>query len=329
MGHHLTDSYGRAIDYLRISVTDRCNLRCVYCLPPSGIRPKAQAEILTYEEILQVVEAAAGLGISKIRLTGGEPLVRAGLSDLVASLSAIPGVAEVSLTTNGLLLERYAPALAQAGLRRVNVSLDTLRAERFKRITGFDQFSKVWRGIKAAETVGLTPLKLNVVMLRGVNDDEAMDFARLTIVHDWHIRFIELMPIGTCQDSRAFYTQRHISTFELLHQFPALEPAGPVTGNGPARYYRLPDGRGTIGFITPISNHFCHECNRLRLTAKGTLRPCLFAEKELDLRDLLRKGATLSQLQKVIAEAVQAKPAGHRLDEGLAIVDRAMSEIGG
>jgi cyclic pyranopterin phosphate synthase len=326
------DSLARPINYLRVSVTDRCNLRCVYCMPAEGVPHKfLHAEILTYEEIARVVEAAAGLGISKIRLTGGEPLARLGLSELVRLIAAVPGVDDIALTTNGILLPRYAEELKRAGLQRVNISLDTLQPERFRRITRRGELADVLAGIAAAERAGLRPLKLNCVVMRGVNDDEVADFARLTLEHDWHVRFIEVMPVGATAGAALI---EHVPLAAMRKQIEQavgrLEPAEKtMQGNGPARYYRLAGAIGTVGFIGAVSEHFCFGCNRLRLTADGKLRPCLLSEREIDVRATLRRGATREELEALLRQAIAEKPAGHRLAAGEIPADRQMAEIGG
>ena len=342
----LLDSFGRVIDYLRISVTDRCNLRCVYCMPPQGIQLKAHGEILTYEEIVAVVRAAAALGIRKVRLTGGEPLVRPHVERLVEMVAAVPGIQDVSLTTNAVLLDRHAGALSRAGLRRVNVSLDTLRADRFERITRFGSIADVWRGLEAAEREGLTPIKLNAVVVRGMNDDELADFAALTQTHAWHVRFIELMPVSNEGDwgehlpppgNRLVTTQEMQARLSADFRVPGLFSESlaltGVTGNGPARVFRLPAALGTLGFISPVSQHFCPTCNRLRLTADGKLRPCLLAEGEVDVIGALRAGASEGDVQALLLRAVEHKPERHQLDDGLAparsIGQRVMAQIGG
>lgn len=331
----LRDRFNRAINYLRISVTDRCNLRCVYCMPPHGVSWRPRQEILSYEEILEVVRAAASMGLCKVRLTGGEPLVRRSLPDLVAAIARLPAVREVSLTTNGLLLDRYANTLAAAGLARVNISLDTLQPERYAAITRFGRFDDVWRGIEAAQGAGLTPIKINCVVIRGLNDDELADFARLTLERPWHVRFIELMPIGNQSNwgkGMPAQGERFISVAEMkdrLAEVGPFVPANPVTGNGPAHVYRLPGAPGTVGFISPVSERFCATCNRVRLTADGHLRPCLLSDFEVDLRRCLRDGANPAQLKTLICQAVQAKPQGHRLRERIFPEGREMSAIGG
>ncbi len=323
------DAFNRPISYLRVSVTDRCNLRCIYCMPPEGVPIRSHEEILRYEEFEKVVRAASSLGISKVRLTGGEPLVRKGILDLVHRLASIQGIDDLAMTTNGTLLARWAYDLKEAGLKRVNVSLDTLRPERFRLITRLGNLSDVLEGIEVARRVGLTPIKINTVVIRGMNEDEVVDFARLTLDGDWHIRFIELMPIGRQLSSGS----RFVSAGEVRRRIEStlgkLEPAKMGVGGGPARYYRLRGARGTVGFITPISEHFCYRCNRLRLTADGRLRPCLLSDYEIDLRSPLRQGAGIEEIRALIVEGIESKPPHHRLSEMVRPRERAMSEIGG
>ena len=336
----LTDTFGRVIDYLRISVTDRCNLRCVYCMPPQGIALKPHGEMLRYEEIERVVRAAAALGIRKIRLTGGEPLVRPHIERLVEMVAAVPGIEDVSMTTNAVLLDRHAEGLARAGLRRVNVSLDTLRADRFEHITRFGHIEDVWRGLAAAERAGLAPIKLNAVVVRGLNDDELADFAALTLDHAWHVRFIELMPVANSGDWGEHLPppgDRLVTAQEMracvAARFGAASFAEPSTalvpGNGPARVYRLPGAIGTVGFISPVSQHFCPTCNRLRLTADGKLRPCLLADGEVDVVGALRAGASDADVQALLLRSVGNKPERHHLEEQMAPQERVMAQIGG
>jgi cyclic pyranopterin phosphate synthase len=323
----LSDSFQRPVNYLRISVTDRCNLRCFYCMPPQGIPLLPRDEVLSYEEIHMVVQAAAELGIAKVRLSGGEPLVRDGLAGLVEKLSRIEGIDDLSLTTNGVLLRQQAEELRRAGLRRVNVSLDTLQPARFRQITGYDRLKEVLQGIEAARRAGLEPVKVNMVVMRGVNDDELLDFARLTVKEGWHVRFVELMPlVERFTSAQSFMSAGEIR--QLLAPLGELEPCLPPAGNGPAKYYRLPGAEGTLGFITPVSEHFCFGCNRLRLTARGKLYPCLLAEEEVDLRETLRRGASREEIKQLIQQAVALKPVGHRLAQGLA-PRRGMSQVGG
>ena len=320
------DVFGRSIDYLRISVTDRCNLRCIYCMPPEGVPHISHDEILSYEEIGAVVQAAAELGIRKIRLTGGEPLVRADFPKLVNMLSQIEGLQELSLTTNGALLKDYARALKQAGLSRVNVSLDTLRPNRFKHITRLGELKDVLAGIGAAKEAGLHPIKINTVVMRGLNDDEILDFARMTYEDGWHVRFIELMPFKGVADSvPSVELQQRISSLGRL------EHSMPITGNGPALYYRFAGAEGTVGLISPVTEiSFCSRCNRMRLTADGKLRPCLLGDDEIDLKTPLRNNASIGELKRLILQAVASKPEHHNLkDRDDRPVERKMSQIGG
>lgn len=324
----LFDSWQRQINYLRVSVTDHCNLNCVYCsLDSTPHLPRS--EILSYEEIRYVVEIAASLGINKVRLTGGEPLVRPNLSKLVRLLSQVAGIDDISLTTNGILLSKCAAELKEAGLKRVNVSLDTLKPDRFKRITGSDKLGEVLSGIEAAHRAGLDPVKINMVVLQGINDDETIDFARKSLDRGWHVRFIEFMPFGTPETE----TMGTVSTREIqenIRSLGQLEPYAGKTGDGPARYYRLPGARGTIGFISPMTEHFCHTCNRLRFTSDGQLRPCLLDDDEVNLKAALRNGASRDELEQLIQQAVVIKREQHHLTEGRpATGKRPMCQIGG
>jgi cyclic pyranopterin phosphate synthase len=322
----MQDTFGRTIDYLRISVTEACNFRCIYCAP-NGHRDPA-ASPLAVDEIERVVRAAVALGITKIRLTGGEPLVRRDIVKIVRAVAAIDGVQDLALTTNGFLLARLARELADAGLRRVNISLDTLRRERFAQITGVDAFDAVWRGILAAAEAKLEPLKINIVAMRGVNEDEFADFAHLTVEHPWHVRFIELMPVGASDAASDLFARHFISANEIRARLPELDAAS-VHGNGPARTYRLPGAPGTIGFITPASEHFCNACNRIRVTARGALCACLFGERGTDVRGALCEGVSEAALQNLLARAIGEKPERHPLGDDFAIDAGAMSEIGG
>jgi cyclic pyranopterin phosphate synthase len=283
-------------------------------------------EILSYEEIRTVVQAAAELGINKIRLTGGEPLVRADFPELVKMLSRIEGIRELSLTTNGTVLKKHSLELKQAGLSRVNVSLDTLRADKFRYITRRGELKGVLEGIEAAEEAGFDPVKINTVVMRGINDDEILDFARMTYEDGWHVRFIELMPFkGVAEFVPSVELRQHIS---LLGK---LEPCASITSNGPAMYYRLAGAKGTIGFISPLTETaFCSRCNRMRLTPDGKLRPCLLGEDEIDLRVPLRNNVSMEELKRLILKAVASKPEHHHLGGGgVRLVKRKMSQIGG
>jgi len=319
----LSDSFNRRINYLRISVTDRCNLRCVYCMPPEGVPSIPHSELLSYEEISTVAQVAAGLGINKIRLTGGEPLVRAELPKLIGMLSQVKGIDEVSLTTNGTLLKKHALELRQVGLGRINISLDTLKVDKFRQITRFGELKDVLDGIKAAKDAGFEPVKINTVVMRGINDDEVLDFASMTHKQGWHVRFIELMPftdmigIMPCSEVR-----------QRIMSLGPLEP-GQSTGNGPARYYRLSGAKGTIGFICPISEPFCSRCNRLRLTSDGQLCPCLLSDDGIDLKGPLRSNASMQEIERLIVKEIASKPKQHHLTEGIAPMKRNMSQIGG
>jgi cyclic pyranopterin phosphate synthase len=334
----LTDRFRRTIDYMRISVTDRCNLRCIYCMPPEGLSPMAHGEILRYEEIVRVLRVAAGIGVRKIRITGGEPLVRKNVPHLIRLIRDIDGISDLSLTTNGALLEKYAAELAAAGLERVNVSLDSLRSERYREITRGGDINAVFRGIEAAEKAGLVPIKINVVPIRGLNDDEIMDFARMTLHSPHQVRFIEFMPIGR-QD--LWKPERFIPVEEIRSIVERTGRLNPVKlrKSGPARYFKFDGAAGVIGFISPLSNHFCGECNRLRLTADGKLRPCLFSETEIDLKPALRGEAPDNEIERLIRLSIQVKPEGHnirlqdvylkRLMESKRVCGRPMSRIGG
>ena len=317
------DGFQRGISYLRISVTDRCNLRCIYCMPPEGVELVSHDDILSFEEILLAVRAAVTLGIDKIRITGGEPLVRSGIVELVSMIAAVEGVKDISMTTNGILLDKYADELVSAGLNRVNISLDTLKYQRFKEITRTGTLADTLKGLEAAKAAGLTPVKINMVPMRGVNDDEVIDFARMTLTSGWHVRFIELMPLNR---------QAGFVPSQILHrQIESLGPLIPffgITGNGAARYFTLPKAKGTIGFISAVSEPFCEGCNRLRLSAAGTIYPCLFSTDGIDIRTPLRNGADVEAVKGLLASAIAAKPMKHNLTAG-GPVDKKMSSIGG
>lgn len=324
------DAYDRPIQYLRVSVTDRCNLRCVYCMPEEGVVKLSHQDVLRNEEIVRIVRIAVETGFAHIRLTGGEPLVRKGIVDLVAELARIPGLDDLSMTTNGILLRQYAAPLARAGLRRINLSLDTLRPERFRQITRWGNLEDVLAGREAALAAGLRPVKINMVVIQGLNDDEVVDMARMTLQPDWHIRFIEVMPVG----AGVYWSgDGVVSSMEIRARIEeALGPLTPIpaeAGIGPARYYRLPGAAGTVGFISAITEHFCRFCNRLRLTSDGRLLPCLLSNATIDLRTPLRHGATDEELRALFMQAVIAKPRGHTLAEGVLPSSLPMSHIGG
>lgn len=326
------DPFGRAITYLRISLTDRCNLRCVYCMPSEGMRWQPLAEQLSVEEITRVVETAARGGIWRVRLTGGEPLVHPQIVEIVRRIAATPGIDEVSLTTNGMLLDRLAGPLAGAGLKRVNISLDSLEPARFQRLTRGGDIQRVWRGLAAAEAAGLTPIKLNTVIVLGLNADELPAIASLSIRHPWHVRFIEIMPIGNVQDwGEGFPSpdQRYVSVQEMRQRLSGLElrPVSTPLGSGPARTFHIPGARGTVGFISPLGEHFCESCNRLRLTSDGRLRACLVSREEVSLREALRAG---EPLEVYFQQAILHKPQNHTLRAAVPADSlRGMSQIGG
>jgi len=326
----LQDIHQREINYLRVSVTDRCNLRCIYCMPPGGVKLIPHDQILRNEEIVRLVEAAALAGIKKIRLTGGEPLVRRGLADLVASIGAVPGIDDIALTTNGILLPDMARELKEAGLRRVNISLDTLDAGIFRSVTRGGDLGLAWRGIETALDLGLHPVKINTVVMRGVNYSEITAIASLTLKYPLHVRFIELMPVGA---SDAWALDNHVPTGEaravIEDGLGDLREARRPAGNGPAMYYRLSGAPGTIGFISPVSDHFCGRCNRLRLTAEGMIRPCLYSGREVEARTPLRRGAGRKELAALFKQAVLKKPDRHSMHEGWRDEKRIMSQIGG
>lgn len=327
------DAYNRPISYLRISVTDRCNLRCTYCMPPEGVRWVPHEDILTYEEIETVARAAAELEISKVRLTGGEPLVRLGIVELVRMLASVPGVDDLAMTTNGILLSRFASALAEAGLQRINISLDSLRPDRFTSITRGGRLEDVLLGMEAARQAGLEPIKINTVVIRGMNDDEVVSLARQTLEAGWNLRFIEFMPVGIGTWIGEEWRERVVTAEEIRDRIECalgtLEPARVSRGNGPARYYRLPGAHGSLGFITAISDHFCYQCNRMRLTADGQLRPCLLSDEEIDLRAALRRRADVAEIKELLLRGVQSKPREHHLRDSLGPDKRTMSQIGG
>ncbi len=319
----LCDSFQRGISYLRISVTDRCNLRCVYCMPPEGIPLVSHGDILSFEEILLVVRASVEMGIDKIRITGGEPLARKGIADLIHMISPVKGVKDISMTTNGTMLARYAEDLVHAGLHRINISLDTLKYDRFKQITRTGELQDTLKGIEAARKAGLNPVKINMVPMQGVNDDEIVDFARMTIEPGWHVRFIELMPLNRTSD----FVPSHVLR-KKIEALGKLEPFHGITGNGAARYFRLPGAKGTIGFISPVSEPFCKDCNRLRLSSTGMLFPCLFSDNGVDIKTAIRNNAGLEEVKQLITAAIAAKPQNHSFVAG-ASEKTKMSRIGG
>jgi len=341
----LIDRYNRKIEYLRISVTDRCNLRCIYCMPPEGIKPLRHEDILRFEEIERIVRYSIDWGIDKIRITGGEPLIRKGVVYLVEMLSNFKGIRDLSMTTNGVLLKDYARDLKNGGLQRINVSLDSLDANKFNRITKAGRLSLVLDGIEEALKRGLEPVKINIVVMKGINDDEILDFAKMSLSRPLHVRFIEYMPFcktriyTNCKAKKEATKTRTNTNKEGTHPFEfvptsiirerlkelgELIPAQ-VRGAGPAKSFRFEKSLGTIGFITPMSEHFCATCNRLRLTADGKLYPCLFSDYGVDIKTSLRTGAGYREIRELFEEALRNKPKKHSLRGN----NQMMSKIGG
>jgi len=321
------DQFGRSIEYLRISVTDRCNFRCLYCMPEEGLAWLPKSDILAYEEITDVVRQLAPLGLRRLRITGGEPTIRPQIHELIRMLRAVPEIEDIAISTNGARLPELAHTLRECGLDRVNMSVDSLRGDRIAQIArrnlGFDPI----RAALAAQDAGLDPVKLNMVVMRGINDDEIEDLARLTLEHAWHVRFIELMPVG---DMRALTWEHIVPSDEILARLGAIAPltpaTGPARGNGPAAYYTWPGAAGTIGVITPMTHTYCASCNKVRLTADGRLRTCLFGDHEVDLRTPLRAGLALEPLFR---DALANKPKEHELLQMRVGGLRALSQVGG
>jgi cyclic pyranopterin phosphate synthase len=323
----LRDQFGRSIEYLRISVTDRCNFRCVYCMPAEGLPWLPKADILTYEEIAEVVRQLAPLGLRRLRVTGGEPTIRPDLEALIRLLRAVPEIEDIALSTNGARLVELAPRLRAAGLDRLNMSADSLRPERIAAIARRNlAFDPVVAAL-AAERAGIAPIKINFVVMRGINDDEITDFARLTLEHPWHVRFIELMPVGEMSTLTWDHVVPSDEVLARIASLGALAPdGGPPRGNGPAKYYRLAGAAGTVGVITPMTHTYCASCNRVRLTADGRLRTCLFGDHEVMLRDALRAGEPLEPLFR---DALANKPKEHALLQMKVGGLRALSQVGG
>jgi cyclic pyranopterin phosphate synthase len=323
------DAYGRAMNYLRISLTDRCNFRCAYCMPATGMQFQPREEMLTDDELIRAVGLFAELGFSKLRLTGGEPTIRPHLVDLVREMKSFPQIRELSMTTNALILGRIAQDLKDAGLDRVNISIDTLDPVRFKAMTRGGRFDLVWKGIEEADRVGLTPIKLNSVVLKSHNEERVGEMARLTIDRAWQVRFLEIMPmegVGMVYDEQLVTSEQ--TRQRLESEFGPLEPVS-ADPSDPARVWRIPGAAGTIGFISPISEPFCETCNRVRLTADGKLRLCLLHGDEVDIRDMMRSGASDAEVLQVIRGGVWRKPWGHNVHDGDRNTIRGMSQIGG
>lgn len=318
----MIDNFGRRINYLRISVTDLCNLRCSYCMPEKGIEKKEHKDIMGLEEIGNIIRTAVKLGISKVRVTGGEPLVRKGLVPMIGSISGLDGLKDLTLTTNGILLKDYADSLKKAGLNRVNISLDTLDSEKYKKITRCGKLDDVLEGIRAAKEAKLLPIKINIVLIGGFNDDEIEEFINLTIKDDIEVRFIELMPLG---EASSWPKESFISNEEVIHKVPRLIQM-PFKGHGTvARMYKLPDSKGKVGLISPVSSHFCSYCNRVRVTPDGRLKSCLHSSQEINL-----KGANPRELERLLIEGMLAKPSRHNMGTVHSTeTHRNMNEIGG
>lgn len=324
----MNDSYNRNIHYLRISLTDRCNLRCVYCMP-ADMQFAPPSYLLQDDELLRLVRIATSVGFDRVRLTGGEPTVRRNIVGLVDAIAHLPGIKEIAMTTNALKLEKLAEPLAKAGIKRVNISIDTLDVERFHKMTRFGQLEQVWRGILAAERAGLNPIKLNAVVVRGYNEDDIVDLAKLTLDHAWDMRFIEVMPLGSIAN---FQVDSVVPVAEMKLRIESacgkLESID-WDGHNPARPYRLKDGKGTIGFISSVTEPFCAGCDRMRLSADGRLRLCLLRDNEVDLLTPLRAGASDDELRALMSNGVYNKPWGHGLAQNVIAESRVMSQIGG
>lgn len=318
----MKDSFGREINYLRVSLTDRCNLRCEYCMPEKGIDKLRHEDIMTLEDTYEVIKVFVDLGIDKIRFTGGEPLVRLGIVDLISKVAKLDGVREIAMTTNGALLEKYAKDLKEAGLTRVNISLDTLDEHKYREITRGGELEKVLNGIKEAKEVGLTPIKINTVLIGGFNDDEIQALVNLTKDDDIHIRFIELMPIG---EAAGFAKEKFIPNSRILEAVEGLEPIQVEDKSSPAQYYRLPGAKGKVGIINPISCKFCKDCNRVRLTSTGKLKLCLHSNREIDVKKAFENG---EDVKKLIRDAILSKEEEHHLEDK-EYITRNMNQIGG
>ncbi|MGH7819058.1 MAG: GTP 3',8-cyclase MoaA [Candidatus Binatia bacterium] len=326
------DRFGREIDYLRISVIDNCNLRCVYCMPLNGLRFAPPPELLTPAEIEVVGRAAIATGFRRVRLTGGEPTLRSDLTEIVERLARIPGMGDIALTTNGVLLPKLAAELRQAGLRRVNIHIDTLNPQRLRQIMRWGDLARIWAGIEAAEAAGLTPIKLNTVVARGYNHEDVVPLAELTLDRDWHVRFIELMPLGV-DDASKTARERYVSNLDTRRRIEcALGPLSPLPSANPSdesKNFRLDGARGVIGFISPVSEPYCGSCNRMRLTADGKFHLCLLNDDELDVKRAIRGGGGIEEVGTILLRAVTAKPTGHALARGRSTERRDMYQLGG
>lgn len=326
----MKDSLGRNINYLRISVTDRCNLRCRYCMPEEGIEKKDHIEMLTLEEIFELVKVCADMGTDKIRITGGEPLVRKGLAGLIKKITALGSIKDIALTTNGVLLKKNAEELKESGLKRINISLDTMDEKKYEYITRGGNIKDVMEGIDAAFKVGLVPIKINTVLSKNFNENEIEEFIKLTLKDGVDVRFIELMPFG---QASGFASNHYLPNTVVLERFTELEPVEAADKSSTAKYYKLPGAKGRVGLINPISDRFCDRCNRIRLTADGKLKPCLHSDKEIDIRGILRNSKQENKyaaLQEAVEEAINAKPRHHKLNDLCnKPIERNMYTIGG
>ncbi|ACN16662.1 MoaA2 [Desulforapulum autotrophicum HRM2] len=323
-------SFHSKVNYLRISVTDRCNLACCYCVPKDQLPLLTHRDIARYEEILRIIQISCRLGITKVRITGGEPLVRRGIVDFIETVAKLEEIQDLSITTNGVLLQKNAHALKAAGLNRINISLDTLKPERFQQITGKDLFNQVWKGIMEVTAQGFSPIKLNTVIMKGTNDDEIDALAGLTLEYPFHIRFIEYMPMGNAAMDLGQQVLIPEIRNTIEHTFGPLQPVERDLNDGPARRFKIPGAKGEIGFISPVSSHFCHECNRLRLTSSGAIRPCLLNNLEYDILTPLRAGATDDELSSIIKKGIRNKPGSHNLGtDNFTRIDSQMFSIGG
>ena len=326
------DAFGRNIDYLRVSLTDHCNLRCVYCMPLRGLSFSSREDRLSAAEIATVVHAAAKLGFWKVRLTGGEPTLRSDLIEIVRRIDAVKGITDLSMTTNAVLLPPMVNDLVAAGLKRVNIHVDTLDPEHLERVMRFGTIEEIWAGIESAESAGLTPIKINTVVVRDFNDADVVDLARLTLDRDWHVRFIELMPLGGGECAKVALSQyvpnaeTRARIEDALGPMTALENANP---SDEARIFRLANAKGVVGFVSPVSEPYCGHCNRMRLTVDGKLHLCLLQDEEIDLKRALRNGDGAERIEELLLRAVREKPVGHQLEEGKSTVKREMFQIGG
>jgi cyclic pyranopterin phosphate synthase len=327
-----SDRFGREIDYLRISLIDRCNLRCVYCMPLNGLSFAPPAELLSAAEIETVGRAAASIGFRRVRLTGGEPTLRSDLTEIVARLAAIPGLGDIAMTTNGILLPKLAERLKAAGLRRVNIHIDTLNEERIRQIMRWGDLPRIWQGIEAAESAGLLPVKLNTVVARGYNDRDVVELASLTLTRDWHVRFIELMPLGldgAAAIARSQFVSNHETRRRIEDALGVLNPQASQNPSDESKNFRLTGARGVIGFISPVSEPYCGTCNRMRLTADGKFHLCLLNDDELDVKRAIRTGGGIEAVRVILLRAVAGKPTGHALQTGRSTEGRDMYQIGG